>query len=278
MRNPRALTVVELLVVITAMALLVGVALPSLARPCEKKSKIARCASNLRGIGQAMYIYAQDDPQVFPAIALVREENDGAMRIFHPDDRIMPPSTTGIPSPTVDMWAVLRANNTTPADFICPRTKDGPDPAPYPADYYDFLSPDNLSYAYQYQHDPDRRVIGTSSEPGFPILADGNPYIKGGIRKDIYLDRLSGQSANTKNHRSRRKGQNVLFQDSHVNLEETPGVGLYGPVDDELGGYGFDNIYTVFEEGEWASIDPGSAAPTSTWCNLGGKSDACLVP
>ena len=277
MRNAKAVTLIEVLVGVTAVSLLLTLALPGFS-PRGSKDKIARCASNLRGIGQAMYLYAQDDPQVFPAIANPRDENDGLMRVFHPDDRIMQPSTTGIPSPTVDLWALVRPGIATPSEFICPRTKDRPDPAQYPADYYDFLSADHLSYAYHFQHDPDQRVIGTSSDPGFPILADGNPYIKGGIERDIYTDRLSGQRGNTKNHRSRRQGQNVLFQDSHVNLEETPGVGLYGPVDPELGSFGWDNIYTVFEDVEPVIMDPGSAAPTSTWCNLGGKSDACLVP
>jgi prepilin-type processing-associated H-X9-DG protein len=109
-------------------------------------------------------------------------------------------------------------------------------------------------------------------------MADGNPYIKGHVEEDFFVDRLSDELGNSTNHRLRPRGQNVLFQDGHVESKPTPGVGLYGQVDPALGGFGFDNIYTVYETIEPTFIDPGSASPTNVWCNLGGRSDACLVP
>ncbi|MFQ5501360.1 MAG: type II secretion system protein, partial [Phycisphaerae bacterium] len=190
MKRSKAFTLIELLVVIAIIALLISILLPSLSRAREL-SKRTVCSANLRGIGQAMYIYAQDDPQVFPSVAQVRQQNDGLMRIFggtpigtdNPmhQDRIAEPSTTGAPSPTVDMWMVVRANNTTPKQFICPSTTDTQDPATDTTAYFDFVGSNHLSYAYQYQHDPNRRIIGTSSEPTFPFMADANPYLKGGV-------------------------------------------------------------------------------------------------
>lgn len=275
MKTSPKLTAIELLAIVAVAAAWLGILSPTFS-PIHPNNKAAQCASNLHGIAQAMYIYAQDDPQVFPAIAQVRAENDGAMRIFDPEDRITVPSTTGIPSPTVDMWTVVRSGNADPEEFICPFTKDDPDPAPFPADYYDFLGPDNLSYAYQYQHDPNRRVVGPASEPSFPVLADGNPYIKGGITQAILQDRQSGHAGNSKNHKSRKKGQNVLFVDGSVDLEPSPDVGLFGEADPALDSSGHDNVYTVHEAGGY--VDPGSDPPNETWCNLGSKSDACLVP
>lgn len=278
MYKRKALSLVEALLLIIVLLLLMLIMSSGSMGTCSSGNDLtARCAANLRAIGQGMYIYAQDDPQVFPAIGGTRVENDGLMRIFDPTDRTTFP-TGDVPSPTVDLWYSLRNNIVRTDKYVCPWTNDEPDPALWPPDYYDFLSPNNLSYAYQYQHDPDRRVVGTSSAPDTVVLADSNPYIKGAIDDDIYNDRLGDGHGNSTNHRARSRGQNVLFQDSHVELEATPANGEFGRADAALGGYGHDNMYSLYDSTEPVTVDPGSYAPTEAWCNLGGRSDACLVP
>lgn len=284
MKRSKAFTLIELLVVIAIIALLISILLPSLSRAREL-SKRTVCSANLRGIGQAMYIYAQDDPQIFPAVAMLVP--DGEMECFggflsnDPEeysDRNAIPSTTGTPSPTIDMWTVIRANNTTPKQFICPSTTDAPDPyAMDPTAYYDFLGPASLSYSYQFQHDPNRRLVGTSSEPTFPLMADANPYTKGRVESSLDDDRQSQWRGNSNNH-TNREGQNILFQDSHVSFEKGPDVGLSGKFDDDVkSSRGKDNCYSTFDD-DGSEVDPGDEKPTWTECNLGGKSDACLVP
>ena len=270
--------------VIAIIALLISILLPSLSRAREL-SKRTVCAANLRGIGQAMYIYAQDAPGTFPAIA--GEAMTGAYRVFgatpigtsDPNhvDRIQEPSTTGLPSPTVDMWTVLRANNSTPKQFICPSTIDTPDPAQDTTVYYDFAGSPHLSYAYQFQHDPNRRVIGTASEPIFPIMADSNPYVKGRVTGTVLNDRKTQFRGNSTNH-TNREGQNVLFQDGHVTFEKGPDVGLSGMTDQGVTAItrGRDHIYTWSVEN--GTVDPGAAQPSENFCDLGSRSDACLVP
>ncbi len=295
MKRSRGFTLIELLVVIAIIALLISILLPSLSRAREL-SKRTVCASNLRGIGQAMYIYAQDDPQVFPAHGQIRTQNDGQMRIFGETsmnaalqncngpssgnvDRFPEPSTTGVPSPTVDMWMVVRANNTTPKQFICPSTTDVPDPAQDTTAYYDFLCPANLSYAYQYQHDPDRRLVGTSSEPNFPFMADANPYLKGGLSGTLanpLTDRIQAGRGNSLNH-TNREGENVLYQDGHVSFEKAPDVGLSGKASGIPSARGRDNIYTTHNETSPPHVDPGNQM-TNPIADLGTRSDACLVP
>ncbi len=204
------------------------------------------------------------------------------MEIFDPKTRSNRPSTTGVPSPTVDLWALVRANNTTPRQFICPETNDKPDPVAGrdSAAYFDFLGPEHLSYAYQFQHDRDRQALGTGSHPIYPLMADANPYIKGQVKTGALEDRASRHRGNSTNHGKHRPGQNILFQDAHVTFEKGPDAGMAGKFDSVnlKRSRGRDNCYTVFVRGtDKTFVDPG-IAPTRTHCNLGGKSDACLVP
>lgn len=283
MKKSRAFTLIELLVVVAIIALLISILLPSLSRARELAKRTV-CMANLRGIGQAMYIYAQDDPQVFPSIAQTFQNPASNLHLFYSRDRTTAPSTTGIPSPTVDMWAVVRANNTTPKQFICPSTVDLADPAQDTTAYYDFEHMRNMSYAYQYQHSPNRRIIGTSSEPTFPFMADANPYIKGGVTGiTIMNDRRGIGRGNSTNH-TNREGQNVLYQDSHVSFQKGPDVGLSGRVSSQVMkvSRGLDHCYTTHSANINAVVDHGAQAPQFTGdvgtCNLGTKSDACMVP
>jgi len=276
MRRPRAFTVIELLVSMAIVLMLMAILLPS-ASHSHERAKRTVCGTNLRGMGHAMVLYASQDPFTFPSIGPTLYANTGRFRAFHGQDRIAVPSTTGIPSPTVDLWALVRPSYALPRQFICPSTTDRPDPAADVTTYYDFLAAPNLSYGYQFQHDPNRRIIGPASEPTFPVMADANPYVKGGVSGSIQLDRISMYKGNSRNHRE-RDGQNVLFQDGHVVFENGPDLGLSGRTSIPQVSRGRDNIYTWFAPNPMAIVDPGSAAPTWNVCNLGGRSDACLIP
>lgn len=65
-RKFTAFTLIELLVVIAIISLLVSILLPSLSK-ARSIARSAVCLSNLRGIGQTMYLYANDNQEFVPA-------------------------------------------------------------------------------------------------------------------------------------------------------------------------------------------------------------------
>jgi prepilin-type N-terminal cleavage/methylation domain-containing protein len=285
MTRSRAFTLIELLASMGIIAALISLSMPSLSRTREEARKTV-CGVNEQKIGHAFYLYAMNapDPGVFPAIAQTTTATAGNCQWFVPIDRTVEPSTTGCPSPTVDMWAVVRVSYALPKQFVCPSTADVPDPLADSSVYYDFAGSSNLSYAYQYQHSGNRPMLGMASEPTFPVLADGNPYLKGGVITSLYIDRTGPGRGNSANHPN-REGQSILFQDGHVQFEKGPDVGPPGKISASASkvSRGRDHIYSTHLVAN--PVDAGDAKPTGTLgspgsgiVNLGDKSDACLVP
>ena len=68
MTKKKGFTLIELLVVIAIIAILAAMLLPALARAGEQARR-ANCISNLKQMGLAMHMYAQDYSELFPRSA-----------------------------------------------------------------------------------------------------------------------------------------------------------------------------------------------------------------
>jgi hypothetical protein len=110
-------------------------------------------------------------------------------------------------------------------------------------------------------------ALTTSSEPGFAVAADRNPWINSpgadaklfpGTGPDLFRPDIQGYNGSSDNARNgnavthQSEGQNVLFLDSHVSFEKRP----YCSIED-------DNIYTITDRGQQGSAF-GSPALSAT--------------
>ncbi|MFB3892896.1 MAG: type II secretion system protein [Phycisphaerae bacterium] len=72
--NRKAFTLIELLVVISIIALLVSILVPSLAAARDMARQV-RCITNMRGIGQAVALYAEDNNNFWPRSSMTATMN-----------------------------------------------------------------------------------------------------------------------------------------------------------------------------------------------------------
>jgi prepilin-type N-terminal cleavage/methylation domain-containing protein/prepilin-type processing-associated H-X9-DG protein len=223
----KGFTLIELLVVIAIIALLISILLPSLARAREL-SRRAVCSANVRGIGQACKIYANDyvDEGEFWPIAPAATNaflglvgSDQAGRLL--------PSTTANTSVSVGrcFWMMVKGGTVTVKQFICPSAGSSPEPTANPMTYYDFTGAQYLDYGYQYPYGGSAAKPTEGLDAGMPMIADRGPGPSAyNIQNPITNPPMSPElwkPYNSQNHTG-GEGMNVLYLDGHVKFEKRP--------------------------------------------------------
>lgn len=265
----KAFTLIELLVVVAIIALLISILLPSLSRARELSKRLV-CASNVKGMGTAFKIYANDYDENWPTVpfsktqSIVWTDPSGGSLIGQPGDTNIPPSPTWGPQPnrtalsrvddsvtiatTRNLWMLVRSGDVTPKSYVCPSSGDQQKNEQNIDLYYDFFDDESVSYGYQVPYGPYSTRASEDIDPRMAVAADKGPYSGANGLTTLPAQEttewqaqtgmktpLSWRKFNSGNHggSGAGEGQNVLFGDGHATFEKTPDVGI-----DK------DNIYT----------------------------------
>jgi len=236
----RGATLVDLLVV-AGLIPLFSVAFLACAQQRGEGSNRVRCASNLRQIGQAILLYANENRGVYPRTTFVGGEvvrpvwGTGAPATQPFDENGPHPNDV-----TAALFLLLRTQEITPEVFTCPAANQ---------DRWDFGGGSNtalkwsnwegadgikrhLSYSYQNPY-PDKAAeksgfkLNTSLTAEFAVASDMNPGVVNGCNVLTVTTTASTsvmKTANSRNHDG--DGQNVLYGDGHVEFQQNPFCGV----------------------------------------------------
>ncbi|HEY0007874.1 MAG TPA: prepilin-type N-terminal cleavage/methylation domain-containing protein [Tepidisphaeraceae bacterium] len=263
-RSTKGFTLVELLVVIGIIALLISILLPSLNRARESANRI-KCSANLRSIGQAMMLYANDTAggkALWPRTVVKAAPNDGAVIAFSGVSSDDPFVGTGVAANTAGtdaqrpgdndvtaaLFLLLRTQDIGAAVFVCPSSNAETDAlmtgtTNETADKRgNFTGTNNLSYGIS---NPYANIVngtpfawnasGVLGGSEVAVAADRGPIqatITAGIGYTANQASSQNRTLNSPNHN--QDGQNILYSDGHVDWATTVWAGEQK-----------DNIYTA---------------------------------
>jgi prepilin-type N-terminal cleavage/methylation domain-containing protein/prepilin-type processing-associated H-X9-DG protein len=280
-RDPgrKAFTLLEILAVIFIIAIVMAVLLPTITRTHEPANRV-KCGSNLRMIGQAIQLYANENKGNYPRVMYTRD---------------LPPTWgTGVTAPnafadpnrptandvTAGIFLLLRTQDITAEVFVCPVQNPSLDPIPdtfgggggaNPAlnrsNFTDWRK--NLSYSFANAYPDEAAVkngykLNSTTGAEFAIAADMNPGVGDGYDVTLPINASASQAqmqkANSRNHQG--SGQNVLYGDGHAEFQQNP-----------FCGHKRDNIYTVSGSTDGSITTSRTVIGSPTWAG-----DSILLP
>lgn len=282
MKKEAKISLQGLIVVTFVIGCLILLLLPALRRMREISNRVI-CGTNLKGLGSAMMVYANDYGGDYPQLP---GEGPWSKRLGFDYDHAKPDfsykGAEGAVSRTItaSLYLLVREADLSPKSFLCPRVSQK---KLFETPIYTEFSGQNtkgldvtelwdfghnpyshVSYAY---HNPYGRFPADGSRSAaFVVMADMNPWFKygdivktGSTNQPPQLLTISdsltrGQIKNSNASHHEYEGQNVLYADGHTASEKQSNVGVNN-----------DNIYTFWstEDNPTEQDKQGGTAPTS---------------
>jgi prepilin-type N-terminal cleavage/methylation domain-containing protein len=228
-RSRKAFTLIELLVVIAIIAILAAILFPVFARAREQARRTS-CLSNMKQIGIALFMYAQDYDETLPKRRPCEDTYDVCLPTFdpRPDGNAYEKTWKNSLMPYIKNYQVFKCPSNDAAQHgTLEQTKNGgagvnfEDPL-YPAGYGMWLPnfsapifPNGNSYpqtlaGLQY---PAQELIIVESHYGWP---DIGPWLSYCEPSGPTCDSNSFSGASSWGSGHAKKGGNVIYMDSHA--------------------------------------------------------------
>jgi competence protein ComGC len=258
MKNRRGLTLIETIVIIVIILFLLAIFMP----PLGKVKPIAQrviCGTNLKGIGTALSVYADDYDGSYPQLpgnGSWSKELGFDYYLKEPDFKPGGPQYNSTRTITASWYLLVKYADVAPKSFVCPSSLQ---------EEFDGINPNNIDIVelWDFGFEPHKSVSYAIQNPygNFPahkklpailvIAADMNPWFYNGdpISPGKYgqspqmiklTDESTWRLGISRNHQKEgqlAEGHNVLYADGRSTWEIRPDVGINN-----------DNIFTFWSE------------------------------
>ncbi len=261
----RAVTIVDVLVCMILVSLCATLCLAVQNVADDVQSRV-RCASNMRQIGQALLLYANENKGAYPRTQYAPGPSPtptwgtpyeggadpGPVDEANPFAKDDSPAAKTRPKPndvTASMFLLLRTQDITSEVFVCPATMKekwefggGANTSLNWSNWQGVKSlREHLSYSYQNPYPSNDAVakgfkLNHAISAEFVVAGDMNPGNEALKTTSLKADARAVRAINSPNHS--RDGQNFLFGDGHVEFNTTPFCGVKR-----------DNVYTFGPSG-----------------------------